>query len=170
MKALYFHIGCAYFLSRFVLIDRQLKKAFFHKIVDFIHCLIVSSECGPPPSLPNANYSLENHTTAVYSCLPGFIPNNPNNAIQCKDFNWSSINLTCTCKLQFFFTIISWYQYLGGGGATVFTNLIISHLLNITVILHYLRIELESIILVNNASVENLYCFSPVMHLSPGGP
>lgn len=132
--------------------------------------MIVSSECGPPPSLPNANYSLENHTMAVYSCLPGFIPNNPNNAIQCKDSNWSSINLTCTCKLQFFFYYYFMIPIFGRGrGATVFTNLI-SHLLNITVILHYLRIELESIILVNNTSVENLYCFSPVMHLSPGGP
>lgn len=107
MKALYSISGAYIFLNRFVLIDRQLKKAFFHKIVDFIHCLIVSSECGTPPSLPNANYSLENHTMAVYSCFPGFIPNNPNNAIQCKDSNWSSINLTCTCKLQFFFIIIS---------------------------------------------------------------
>lgn len=60
----------------------------------------VASDCGPPPSLPDASSILKNQTTAVYSCLPGYTSNNSNNAIYCKDSVWSKINLTCTGELR----------------------------------------------------------------------
>ncbi|XP_078319237.1 sushi, von Willebrand factor type A, EGF and pentraxin domain-containing protein 1-like [Crassostrea virginica] len=51
--------------------------------------------CGSPPTLPNSYYVMQNQTTAVYECLPGYIANDSNAAIQCRDTVWDQVGLSC---------------------------------------------------------------------------
>ena len=55
--------------------------------------------CGSPPTLPNSYYVMQNQTTAVYECLPGYIANDSNAAIQCRDTVWDQVGLSCNGEI-----------------------------------------------------------------------
>lgn len=66
----------------------------------------VPSVRGSPPTIQNTTYIMENQTTAVYTCLSGYIANESNSTSYCVDNVWSRITLTCVGKMARSFNYI----------------------------------------------------------------